>query len=132
MFGISLADGNKHYPWAELRYSKFRRAHQMPSGLVAQLSQLLGDTVSIVLEDRIQDSPDILHHNSARTNLIYHSDHRRKEITLVQSAKLFSRHGERRAWQACRNYICATEGRRVEGVQITLDHIPFRTILAQG
>jgi hypothetical protein len=86
----------------------------------------------IILEDRIKNPPHVFNHHGAGANLVHNPDERRKQVALVQGAKLFSSDRERRAGQAGRNDICTRKTPRVKCAQILLDYVPSRTVQAKG
>ncbi len=69
----------------------------------------------VILKHRIKNPSNILNHHGAGTNLVHNSDERRKQVALVQGAKLLSSHRERRAGQTSRDYICTGKRRSVKG-----------------
>jgi len=115
----------------QLRNAVIGGVEQAPAGAIAKPCNLAGNESAVVLENRVQNAPDVLNHYGARLHLAHKTNRLRKKVALVGVSKLLAGLGKRRAGQASRQQVNARVGRAVEGPQILLDDVPMRAVRAQ-
>jgi hypothetical protein len=54
--------------------------------------------LAIIVKESVKNAADVLDHDSAGANLVYKTNHRWEEISLILIPQLLSGNGKRRAW----------------------------------